>query len=47
MAFDINKGIIKQLHNFTMYDKQIEYHWNRKTFTSVSAFLQVMSQLTF
>ena len=26
---------------------QIEYHWNRKTFTSVSAFPQVITQLTF
>ena len=30
-----------------MYDMQIGYHWNRKTFTSVSDFLQVMFQLTF
>ena len=30
-----------------MHDMQIAYYWNRKTFTSVSAFLHVMSQLTF
>ena len=35
------------MYTFTMHDMQIGYYWNRKTFTSVSAFLQVMSQLTF
>ena len=35
------------MYTFTMYDMHIGYYWNRKTFTSVSAFLQVMSQLTF